>query len=54
VNNEKSRLAAHPEDYKLYRMGTFNDTSGLIIPEKQPFFITQLLSLVRPQGAVTK
>lgn len=36
VNNDRSRIHAHPEDYSLYKLGSFNDESGKIdsnIPE---------------------
>lgn len=35
-----STLSAHPEDYKLYRLGTFDDNSGRIAPT-EPLFLSQ-------------
>lgn len=29
INDPKSNLYAHPEDYELYQLGTFDDGSGL-------------------------
>lgn len=30
VSSDKSSLHAHPEDYSLYRIGVFDDASGVL------------------------
>jgi len=32
VNRAESEMAAHPEDYDLYEMGTFCDQTGTFLP----------------------
>lgn len=38
-NDPGSTLYKHPTEFKLYRIGSFSDDSGLLIPETQPEFI---------------
>ena len=37
----KTLVGQHPEDFKLYKIGVFNDLSGLIISEPMPRLIVQ-------------
>jgi len=39
VNDEKSMIAKHPEDYKLYKLGSFDDVSGVMESLPMPEFI---------------
>ena len=34
VNNPETPLHAHPEDYALFRIGIFDDSSAVITPEE--------------------
>jgi len=43
----KSRLNAHPTDFKLYRLGTFDDSSGLVTSERQPHFLANASDFVK-------
>lgn len=38
VNSDpsKSAIAAHPEDYTLFYLGTFDQLTGLLVPAVQP------------------
>lgn len=36
VNRPDSDLAKHPADYELYELGTFEETSGKLLPNEQP------------------
>lgn len=51
VNDPKTSLASHPGDFKLYRMGTFDDASGMITPEKQPVFLANATDFVAVAAA---
>lgn len=35
-NRPESPMCAHPEDYDLYLLGSFNDANGMFIPEERP------------------
>jgi hypothetical protein len=39
-NDPNTTINAYPEDFSLYRVGSFNDESGEFKPEPQPQFIT--------------
>lgn len=39
VKDSKSALAAHPADYRLYRLGEFDDCSGDIVGLSTPHFL---------------
>lgn len=32
-------MAAHPEDYHLYRLGEFDDSTGVLVPSPEPKFL---------------
>lgn len=34
VNSSQSSMHAHPEDYDLYFLGQFDDSSGELVPDK--------------------
>lgn len=36
VNRPDSPLHAHPDDYDLYHVGSFDDTSGRLLPLDNP------------------
>lgn len=33
INNPESHLSKHPDDYDLYRIGTFDPLTGLLVAE---------------------
>lgn len=39
ISNDSSMLSKHPEDYKLYRLGQFDTTSGKLDAVKEPVFL---------------
>jgi len=40
TNDPNTTINKNPEDFSLYRLGNFNDQSGEIYPEKQPYYIS--------------
>lgn len=52
VQSGQTLLAAHPEDYALYRLGTFDDTSGKVTCEATPVFICEGMNFVSPIPSV--
>jgi len=46
VNSPDSMLYKHPEDYMLYRLGSFNDSIGLLEAENPPVCICTAASVV--------
>lgn len=36
VNRKDSELHAHPEDYELYQLGTFNEQTGQVTALEKP------------------
>lgn len=55
VNDERNgMLYKHPEDYQLYRLGDFDDNTGVFSCEKLPDMVLDCGSLARrgPQGVV--
>ena len=39
VEDPKSMVARHPDDFKLYSLGEFDDNSGELSPLAQPEFL---------------
>lgn len=46
VRQGKSLVAEHPEDYSLYKLGTFDDCSGKIEGEATPIFVCEAMMFV--------
>lgn len=44
-SNPACMYISHPEDFKLYDVGAFNDNSGLLISKTPPEFICDVSSL---------
>ncbi|QXP08031.1 MAG: nonstructural protein [Arizlama microvirus] len=44
VNDNQSPFSKHPEDYALYKLGSYDDQTG-VITSKQPEFIEEALNL---------
>lgn len=45
VNNPQSDVAIHSKDYSLYRVGVFDDNTGIITPEPIPVLLCRAESL---------
>jgi len=50
VNNEKSLVHSHPEDFVLFYLGTYDDQTGKFQPpaDQTPVSVTTALSVVKP------
>ncbi|UDN67636.1 nonstructural protein [robinz microvirus RP_78] len=46
VNDEKHEFSKHSSDYTLYHLGSFDDNTGMVIPEDTPKRIISCLELV--------
>lgn len=47
--NPNSPLHRHPGDYKLYKIGTLDVSSGEILHEKNPIYLSSALDFVQTQ-----
>ena len=43
----ESQLSAYPEDFRLFKNGKFNTTTGVIEAEETPIWICNLTELVK-------
>lgn len=39
AKDAQSEISRHPEDFKLFRLGEFDDNSGVLSPVAQPEFL---------------
>ena len=39
-NDSNTTISQNPEDYSLYRLAQFDDQSGELHPEKQPYYLS--------------
>ena len=39
VNNSETIMNKHPKDFRLFKIGEFNDNSGVLSPLAQPEFV---------------
>lgn len=46
VNDPQTAFNKHPEDYSLFQLGKFDDTSGIINSDK-PQFIEEALNVLK-------
>lgn len=46
LKDEKTLIAKHPEDYKLYNLGTFDDISGMLIALDIPEFMNNATDFI--------
>lgn len=51
VNKQDSPMFAHPDDYDLYELGTFDEETGLIVPRETPRQVAIGKEHKRPQDA---
>ena len=49
ANDVKSSICLHPEDYSLWEVGSFDDETGTLVPQKPRNLVTAA-ALVRPKG----
>lgn len=54
VNDPKSMVARHPEDYSLYFVGTFEDDTALITGEVTPTSLMTASNMRKPIGKVVE
>jgi len=52
VNDPKSFLAQHPEDYQLFLVATFDDRSGEVIPERIPSLLASASDFIKIKSEV--
>lgn len=52
ANDSNTTVGRHPGDYVLYRVGSFDDASGIVLPTDNPQHVTDALPLVRAQGNI--
>lgn len=48
INRSGSNFSVHPDDYDLYRLGTYDDQTGNILPDDRPAMLSSGKSLVTP------
>lgn len=51
-NPETSGLAKHPDDYDLYVIGHYDDTTGRLWPLEVPELVVRGKDLVRPADSI--
>lgn len=49
VNDPNHEFAKHVKDYSLYRLGTFDDSNGVLTHDPEPVHITPLSSLLKSE-----
>lgn len=47
VNDLQSPLNKHPEDFQLFQIGEWNDTTGVITPLQNPVHVEDALNCVK-------
>lgn len=52
VNDPNTTIGRHPGDYVLYRVGSFDDSAGFLLPTNPIEHVTDALSLVRDTGSL--
>lgn len=54
VNDPQTSVFKHPEDYKLYKVGSFDDNSGLFVPIPVPEFLCNATDFITKKSEETK
>ncbi|WNK12512.1 MAG: nonstructural protein [Microvirus sp.] len=49
ANDPSTTVGRHPGDYVLYRLGSYDDAAGLLLPSTAPVHVSDALPLVRAQ-----
>lgn len=47
TNRKESEINAHPEDYELYQLGTFNEQTGAVTSLDKPLQVALATNLVQ-------
>lgn len=47
VNDPNSMLNKHPEDFALFEIGEWNDTTGVITPLPNPIPVEEALNVIK-------
>lgn len=47
VNDTKSEIAAHPQDFQLFHVGDFDERTGLITPLLTPELLASAIEFVK-------
>lgn len=50
VNDPSGSVFKHPDDYTLYQVGTFDDSTGVVTPHTTPEHVASARSLLAKQG----
>lgn len=51
VNDSQTRLFLHPEDYKLYQIGSFDNSTGLLVSLDVPLLLCSASQFKRDVSA---
>lgn len=49
ANNPQSQIGKHPEDFDLYQLGDYEDTTGKLQLLDSPQHLVKAVNLLRPQ-----
>lgn len=47
LSDSSSLVARHPDDYKLFRLGTFDAFAGKLVGDNAPVFVANCVDLVK-------
>lgn len=47
INDTQSPFSKHPEDFSLFHLGEFNDTTGVITPLPNPVHVEEALNVLK-------
>lgn len=53
VNNEKSQVYKYPQDFDLYHLGTYDDSTGKIFPLDTPVHQLKAIQVLKSQDQPT-
>ena len=51
-NHKDSFLAKHPADFRMFRLGDFDDNSGVLSPLAQPEFLCNAVEFLNKDNVV--
>lgn len=49
ANDPDSNVARHPEDYSLFHIGEFDDSTSALVAAVQPFHLANAVDVVQPK-----
>lgn len=50
VNDSNTRVNRHPGDFKLYKIGTYNDSSGKLESDAEPTFVANASDFLKQEA----